>query len=51
MEQREVIDIAQIRCPQNLGTEMVERIEIEVGEKLTRQVADREAAPALERRE
>ena len=50
MEQRKVIDIAQVRRAQDFGAEMIERVEIEIGEELAREIADRQAAPARERR-
>ena len=51
VEKRKVIDVAQIGRAQHLGYEMIEPVEIEVGKKLTGQVADRQPASALERRE
>lgn len=51
MEQREIIDVAQIRRAQHFRDEMVASVEIEIGEDLAGEVADREAAPPLEGRE
>ena len=51
VKQREVVHIAQIAFrPQDLLAEMVEAVEIEIGEKLAGQVADRQSAPSLEGR-
>ena len=48
IEQREVVDVAQVRRPQHLGHKVIETIEIKVGEELAGQVTDRQAAAALE---
>lgn len=42
MEKRKVIDIAQVRRAEDFGAEMIERVEIEIGEELARKVADRQ---------
>ena len=51
VEQREIVDVAHIGGAQDLGDEMIEAVEVEVGEELARQIADRQTAAALERRE
>jgi hypothetical protein len=51
VKQRKVVDITQIGRAQHFGDEMIEAIEVEVGEKLAGQVADRQAAPPLVGRE
>ena len=38
-EQREVVDVAQVRHPQHLGDEVVEPVEVDVGEELALQVS------------
>ena len=48
MEEHEVIHVAQIGCPQYFGHEVIETIEIKVGEELASQVADRQTATAPE---
>ncbi len=50
-EQREVVNVADVRRPQNLGHEMIEAVEIEIGEELAGQIADRQTAAAPERLE
>ena len=50
-EQREVVHVAQMRRPQHVGHEVVEAVEVDVREELARQVADRQPAAALVRRE
>ena len=49
VEQRKVINVADIRRPQHLGHEMIEPVEIKICEELTGQVPDRQAAAAAER--
>ena len=51
MEQCKVVDIAHVRCAEHFGGPMVEAVEVEIGRELARQIADRQATPALERRE
>lgn len=51
MEQREVIDVAQLRGTQDFGAEMIQRIEIDIGAELAGELADRQAAAAIKRRE
>ena len=49
MEQRKVVDVAQVSArPQYLLAEVIEPVEIDVGEKLTGQVADGKPPAALE---
>ena len=50
-EQREVINIAQIRRTQFLGAEMIQRIEKDIRELLAGEIADRQAAAPLKRGE
>jgi hypothetical protein len=49
VKQRKVVDVADIRRTQHLRDEMIKAVEIKVGEELTGQIPDREAAAALER--
>ena len=52
VEQREVVHVAQVSLrPKHLLAEMVEPVEIEVGEELAGQVAYRKPAAALDRRQ
>jgi hypothetical protein len=47
VEQREVVDVPQVaRSSQHLLAEMIEAIEVDVGEELAGQVADRQPPPA-----
>ena len=49
VEEREVVHIAQVALrPQDLLAEVVEAVEMDVGEELAGQVADGQAPPALE---
>ena len=47
VEQREIFDVADIGCTHHLGDEVIEAVQIQVGEKLARQIADRQTAAAL----
>src|SRR6202521_2674745 len=49
VEQREIIHVTHVGCPQYFGHEMIEAIEIKVREELAGQVADRQTAAALHR--
>ena len=52
MEEREIVHVAQIALrSQDLLAEVVQAVEVDVGEELAGQVADGQAAPALERGE
>jgi hypothetical protein len=46
MEQREIVDVANVRRLQHFGAEMIERIEVKVRQELAGEVADRQPAPA-----
>ena len=46
MEQREVADVSYLRRTQLPDDLVIEAVEVEVGEELARQVADRQAAAA-----
>lgn len=52
VEQDEVVDVAEVQPrPKFAQYEVIQRIQVHVGEELRRLVADREAAPPCERRE
>ena len=52
VEEREVVHVAQVALrSQHLLAEVVQAVEMDVGEELAGQVADGQAAPALERGE
>ena len=51
MIQRKVINISDIGRGQHPGHEMVERVEIEIGEELAGEIADRQTTPPLIGRE
>ncbi len=51
MEQGEVVHIAHVGRAQNFRHEMIEAVEIEVGEELARQISNRQSATALKWRE
>ena len=48
VEQREVVDVADIGRLQHLGHEVIEAVEVEIGEELAGQIADRQPAAAPE---
>ena len=52
MKQREIVHVAHVAlCAQHLLAEVVQAVQVEIGEELTGEVADRQPAAALERRE
>ena len=51
VEQREIVHITHIPLgPQHLLAEMIQRVEIKIGEELACQIANRQAAPPFARR-
>ncbi len=50
-EDEEIIDVADVAQPEPVGDEVVERVEVDVGEELAGLVAQREATPTLDGRE
>ena len=50
LEQREIVDVAQIALwPQHFGAEMIEAIQVDIGEELACQIADWQTAPTQNR--
>jgi hypothetical protein len=43
VEQREIVDVAHVLRAQHLAHPMVEPVEVQVGEELAREVADRQS--------
>lgn len=50
-EQSEVVHVAQIRSAQDFLDVVIDSVEVDVGEQLTGEVADRKTSTAVERRE
>ncbi len=51
VEQRKVVHVADVRRLKHLGHEVIEAVQIQIGEELAGQIADRQAATPLEWRE